>query len=65
MWLQGLSVSMYLLSGLYYRFGADRKSPMNPMVNAYECGDGRWIQFMSPQFTRYGGTSRPHLALSI
>jgi crotonobetainyl-CoA:carnitine CoA-transferase CaiB-like acyl-CoA transferase len=53
MWLQGLSVSMSLLSGFYYRFAADRKNPMNPMVNAYECSDGRWIQFMSPQFTRY------------
>ena len=53
MWLQGLSVSMNLLSGFYYRGAADRKNPMNPMVNGYECGDGRWIQFMSPQFSRY------------
>ena len=26
---------------------------MNPLVNAYECQDGRWIQFMSAQFQRY------------
>ncbi len=55
MWLQGLSVSMNLLSGFYFRSAGDRKNPMNPMVNAYECSDGRWIQFMSPQFTRYWG----------
>ena len=52
MWLQGLAVSMQLLSG--YHYGAmDRKNPMNPLVNAYECEDGRWIQFMSAQFQRY------------
>jgi crotonobetainyl-CoA:carnitine CoA-transferase CaiB-like acyl-CoA transferase len=52
MWLQGLSIGMHLLSG--YRYGHyDRKNPMNPMVNAYECKDGRWIQFMSSQFGRY------------
>ncbi len=52
MWLQGLAVSMQLLSGFHYRM-TDRKNPMNPMVNAYECADGRWIQFMSAQFQRY------------
>lgn len=52
MWLQGLSISMNLLSGYHYGH-FDRKNPMNPMVNAYECMDGRWIQFMSPQFARY------------
>lgn len=52
MWLQGLAISMNLLSGYHYGH-FDRKNPMNPMVNAYECMDGRWIQFMSPQFARY------------
>ncbi len=52
MWLQGLAVSMQLLSGFYYR-QTDRSNPMNPLVNAYECKDGRWIQFMSAQFQRY------------
>ena len=52
MWLQGLAVSMQLLSGFHYRM-TDRSNPMNPMVNAYECADGRWIQFMSAQFQRY------------
>lgn len=52
MWLQGLAVSMQLLSGYHYR-SMDRQNPINPMVNAYECSDGRWIQFMSAQFTRY------------
>ena len=52
MWLQGLAVSMHLLSGFYYRL-TDRAAPMNPLVNAYECADGRWIQFMSAQFQRY------------
>ena len=52
MWLQGLAVSMQMLSGFYYR-PTDRSNPMNPMVNAYECADGRWIQFMSAQFQRY------------
>ena len=52
MWLQGLAVSMQLLSGFHYRM-TDRSNPMNPMVNAYECADGRWIQFMSGQFQRY------------
>ncbi len=52
MWLQGLAVSMQLLSGSYYTM-PDRANPMNPLVNAYECADGRWIQFMSPQFQRY------------
>ena len=52
MWLQGLSVGMELLSN--YQFGSmDRKNPLNPLVNAYECGDGRWVQFMSAQFDRY------------
>ena len=52
MWLQGHAISMYLLSGTY--FGQiDPGRPMNPMVNLYECKDGRWIQFMSGQFTRY------------
>jgi crotonobetainyl-CoA:carnitine CoA-transferase CaiB-like acyl-CoA transferase len=52
MWLQGLSITMNLLSG--YSYGHyDRKNPMNPLVNAYECKDGRWIQFMSSQFARY------------
>ena len=52
MWLQGLAVSMNLLSGYHYG-QMDRKNPMNPLVNAYECQDGRWIQFMSAQFQRY------------
>ncbi len=52
MWLQGLAVSMQLISGVYYR-ATDRSNPMNPLVNAYECADGRWIQFMSAQFQRY------------
>lgn len=52
MWLQGLSISMNLLSGYHYGH-FDRKNPLNPMVNAYECKDGRWIQFMSSQFVRY------------
>ena len=52
MWLQGLAVSMQLLSGFHYRF-MDRLNPLNPLVNAYECQDGRWIQFMSAQFQRY------------
>ena len=52
MWLQGHAITMYLLSGTY--FGQiDPGRPMNPMVNLYECKDGRWIQFMSGQFTRY------------
>ena len=52
MWLQGLSISMNLMSG--YTYGHfDRKDPMNPMVNAYECKDGRWLNFMSSQFDRY------------
>ena len=52
MWLQGLAVSMQMLSGYHYG-QMDRKNPMNPLVNAYECADGRWIQFMSAQFQRY------------
>ncbi|HAL48140.1 MAG: CoA transferase [SAR202 cluster bacterium] len=52
MWLQGLAVGMNLLAG--NPFGhIDRQNPVNPMVNLYECEDGRWIQFMSSQFTRY------------
>ena len=52
MWLQGLAIGMHLLSG--YTYGhSDRKNPLNPMVNMYECKDGRWIQFMSAQFSRH------------
>ena len=52
MWLQGLAISTYLMSGSY--FGQiDPGRPMNPLVNLYECKDGRWIQFMSAQFARY------------
>ncbi|MCI0440544.1 MAG: CoA transferase [Chloroflexi bacterium] len=62
MWLQGLAVSMYLLSGNY--FGQmDRRNPFNPMVNVYECKDGRWIQFMSSQFSRYWGEFTDALGL--
>ncbi len=52
MWLQGLAIGTNLLSGYHYGH-FDAKNPMNPMVNVYECKDGRWIQFMSPQFARY------------
>ena len=52
MWLQGLAISMRLISGFSYGH-TDRKNPMNPMVNIYECKDGRWIQLMSSQFQRY------------
>ncbi len=52
MWLQGHAITMYLLSGTY--FGQiDPGQPMNPMVNLYECKDGRWIQFVSGQFARH------------
>ena len=52
MWLQGLGISMSLISGT--EFGAyDRKSPRNALANMYECGDGRWIQLMHLQPDRY------------
>ncbi len=53
MWLQGLAVGLDLLSGGSPTGHMDPKNPINPMVNLYECKDGRWIQFMSGQFTRY------------
>ena len=63
MWLQGLAVSMQLLSGYHYR-STDRKNPLNPLVNAYECQDGRWIQFMSAQFQRYWSDFATALGIS-
>ena len=52
MWLQGLGISMSLLSGT--QFGAyDRNNPRNALANMYECGDGRWIQLMHLQADRY------------
>jgi crotonobetainyl-CoA:carnitine CoA-transferase CaiB-like acyl-CoA transferase len=53
MWLQGLAVGMDLLSGGSPTGHPNRANPVNPMVNLYECKDGRWIQFMSSQFARY------------
>ena len=42
----------------------DRKNPLNPLVNAYECQDGRWIQFMSAQFQRYWSDFATALGIS-
>ena len=52
MWLQGLGISMSLLSGTQY--GAyDRNNPSNALANMYECGDGHWIQLMHLQADRH------------
>ena len=52
MWLQGLGISMSLLSGT--QFGAyDRNNPRNALANMYECEDGRWIQLMHLQADRH------------
>lgn len=52
MWLQGLAISMGLLNGRFTAPG-DRASAANPLVNRYQCRDGRWIQFMNLQADRY------------
>ena len=52
MWLQGLGISMSLMSGA--QFGAyDRKNPRNALANMYQCKDGRWVQLMHLQADRY------------
>ena len=53
MWLQGMGISMSLLSS-GSRLGAfDRKRPWNALANIYKCRDGRWIQLMHLQPDRY------------
>ncbi len=53
MWLQGMGMSMGLISG-GNRMGAyNRKAPMNPLANLYKCKDGRWLQLIHLQPDRY------------
>ena len=52
MWLQGLGISMGLLTG-NPTSAYDRKNPANPLANMFECKDGRWIQLMHLQADRY------------
>ena len=52
MWLQGMGLSMSLISGT--SFGAyDRLNPRNALANMYQCKDERWIQLMHLQPDRY------------
>ena len=63
MWLQGLGISMSLMSGS--QFGAyDRRNPRNALANMYECGDGRWIQLMHLQPDRHWSPFLTVLGLS-
>ena len=53
MWLQGLGITMGLLTkGDEYR-AYDRKNPVNPLSNMYRCKDDRWIQLQLLQPERY------------
>ena len=53
MWLQGLGISMSLLTGGRTSMVHDRLHPRNPLANLYECKDGRWIEIMHLQPDRY------------
>ena len=53
MWLQGLGISMSLLTGGRTSMVHDRMHPKNPLANLYECKDGRWIEIMHLQPDRY------------
>ncbi len=53
MWLQGLGISMSLLSGGQRFASYDRKAPTNPLASLYKCKDGRWVQLMHLQPDRY------------
>ena len=52
MWLQGLSISMDLLTGKW-RGQYSRRKVTNPLINQYKCRDGRWIMLMMLQPDRY------------
>ena len=53
MWLQGLGISMGLITRGQRIAAYDRKSPRNALANLYKCADGRWIQLMHLQPDRY------------
>lgn len=53
MWLQGLGITMAMMSGGQRVTAYDRKHPPNPLVNLYRCEDGRWMQLMHLQSDRY------------
>ena len=53
MWLQGLGISMTLMSGGQRIKAYDRTRPPNPLTNLYKCKDGRWMQLMHLQSDRY------------
>ena len=53
MWLQGLGISMSLITKSKGMGAYDRKNPRNALANLYECADGRWIQLMHLQPDRY------------
>ena len=53
MWLQGLAITMGLLTKNDEYVPFDRKNPVNPLANLYRCKDDRWIQFQLMQPERY------------
>ena len=62
MWLQGLAVSMGLLTGhkpdstINLSSNPRRESAYNPLANYYRCRDGRWIMLANFQADRYWPT---------
>ena len=58
-WLQGLAVSMGLLtkhkppSVMNLTFRNTRETAYNPLSNYYRCGDGRWIMLANLEADRY------------
>ena len=53
MWLQGLGISISLMSGQPSAGPYDRREPVNPLANLYKCRDGRWVQLMHLQSDRH------------
>lgn len=52
MWIQGQSLTMSLLSGTDTA-PYDRKAPVNPLSNSYQCKDGTWMHVFHAQPDRY------------
>ncbi len=53
MWLQGMGIGVNLMLPEQTTGISPRSNPRNPLVNVYECADGRWIQLMHVQPDRY------------
>ena len=53
MWLQGLGITMGLLTKGDEYIPYNRKRPVNPLSNMYRCKDDRWIQLQLLQPERY------------